>query len=937
MNSSSAARRLILLALLLPGLAPILPAQTAAAWPVQAEGLHPDPDWRWGRLANGLRYAVRRNALPAGHVSYRFAVEVGAAHEGPEERGFAHFVEHMAFNGTRNHPGETLDRDMEKHGIALGPEVSAFTFLSHTIYQVDAPSNRPEDIDWTLMVLRDFADGQLFERGQVKRERGVIAAEQRDRDSVNQRYDTARRRAVYARSALSNPLTGDTEHTNAGPLQEFYRKWYRADRMLLFVVGDAEPEALEAAIHRRFDSLAKPASPPPPFDPGCLENPLESTTTVVHDPNSGGLLLEMVSILPNTRPDGLAERRRSLAGSIAASILSQRLAELTRLNPAVHNGGWARITATTPFALETSVSLQGKSGEWLRNTQALENELRRSFEYTFYPAEIAEACRRIIAAGEQHVRATASAKSEELAGWGMQEALWHMTSLSAADQLRLCREILPALDARNINEAWRSYWQAGRASILGYGYFPVRNASQLIGQTFAASSNLKLAPPRPPQGGAFAYTDFGPAVPPAKRTYAAAVDMHLLEFPNGIRVNLKHTDFDANTAFLSVRFGHGLQSEPPGSPALAPLATLSLLAGGLGRHSAEQLRHVLGDDPLSLQFSVNEAEFTFSGSAASQRLELLLQLLCAYLTDAAWDPKAFEAATVSLLAQHTDFERTSEGALGLAAFPAVTHDDLRYTSATEAGLRDVNIADVRTWLEPRLRTAPIEIGLVGDIPVEETVALLSRTVGALPARSPARAPEYPVRFSKQPGEHSVTVLHPCPRAALQLMWPADQGGDVHQSRRLEVLAALLNNRLFTRIREDLGAAYTPTGEYWKSQTDREEGYLIARVTTAPDKLDKVVALVREEADKLASRGASSEEFLEAITPFRKRCASDLHDNSYWLWRIAACAQDKPEVLDWPLTRTGDYEKMTAADVNALAREVLPGARAIVFTARPPSH
>src|SRR5688572_18458974 len=181
----------------------------AQPWPLVHENLAPAQEWVWGRLDNGVRYVVRKSSLPPGHVSLRLCVQVGFAHESRSDRGLAHFVEHMGFNGTTHFPGETLVPELRKRGVAIGPELSAFTFLTHTIYNLDGPSTTPEALDRWFTVLGDFAGGMQFDPKEVKRERGVIASEIRDHQSPNWRADVARRGFLYPGSPLSNDLVGE--------------------------------------------------------------------------------------------------------------------------------------------------------------------------------------------------------------------------------------------------------------------------------------------------------------------------------------------------------------------------------------------------------------------------------------------------------------------------------------------------------------------------------------------------------------------------------------------------------------------------------------------------------------------------------------------------------------------------------------------------------
>lgn len=904
-----------------------------AGWPIETPDLHPDPAWHWGTLPNGLRYVVRQNALPAGRVSYRFVVQVGAMHETPAERGFAHFVEHMAFNGTRRFPGESLQAEMEKRGIGFGPESSAFTFHTHTIFQFDAPGNRPAEIDWVLGVLREFADGVTFEPKQVKRERGVIESESRDRHSAGQRFQLKRRRELYPLSPLSNNIEGEPGQATAETLRAFYRKWYRPERMILAVVGDAPPEELAAAIERQFASLPARHDAAPSVDLGFLGNPAQSTTNLLHDPEAAGLWLEVVSLTP-TRPDSLAERRRTLAANIATQVLTERLQVIARERADVFGNPGARILAASPHAYETNVFLQSTSVEWAAATTTLARELRRTLELTVYEAEARDAKARILRGGELAVAAAATADSDDLAGEVMQEALWGFVSIGPAENLRLAREILPTVTVREVAEAWRSFWEQGRARLFGYGYFPIRNANALIDEAFSKETHRKLEPPPKPKAVAFPYSDFGPPGEVRTQRHDAATDLHLLEFANGVRVSLKRTSFEANQVLFAAALGPGLRSAPPYKPALGPVATATFLNGGVARLTPDELHHFFSIEPVTMQFVVGEGAFQFSGTTPPAKIELMLRLLCAYLSSPRWDEKALAGAKVALASHHNELLKTSEGVLNLHAFHEATQRDPRYRAPTPEEVAAIGVADLRNWLDPVLSGAPIDFALVGDFDPEAVVPILARTLGALPARESPRIEQFPIRFAKSAHEFSLPGPAPSDRAAVQLLWAADQGRDVHASRRLEVLSAILNNRLIQRVREDLGAAYAPSASYWRTEAGTEEGYLSAFATTAPKLANKVRKLILQEADRLATRGATAAELAEALNPILARTRVQLKGNSYWLWHIALRAHQRPEVLTWPATRTTDFEQITLADVNALAAEVLRRDHALQFAVVP---
>ncbi|MBI2814334.1 MAG: insulinase family protein [Opitutae bacterium] len=928
-----APHRLLLLAMLLSGLA----AATGAAsdgWPLTAEGLAPDPAWVWGRLDNRLRYALRKNAQPAGHVSLRLAVQVGFAHETKSERGFAHFVEHMAFNGTTHHPGETLLADLASHGVALGPELSAFTFLTHTLYGLDAPSAAPADLDRWFTVLRDFGDGIQFDPKQVKRERGVISSETRDRQSPGSRSDAARRLFLYPLSALSNPIEGDVEAADARSLRAFYDKWYRPERMILVAVGDAEPAQLEAMVRRHFDSLRARTAEAPRFDPGFIENAPKGATQVVHDDKVSGLNLEVISVLPRDGADSLAGRRRWLAGNLLVYMLNVRLGQIVRAHPDKLFQLGVQSGFPTPYSVETLIRFSAPSPEWKFALTTAEQELRRSFEYTFRPAEIAEARAAVLAAGEQQAKEAATEKSSGLAGNAMQAALWDFVLTAPDLNLRQTREWLPQIDALEINRAWRSLWQEGRAGIFGFGYFPLLNADAIVSNAFQESLARPVAPPEPKKAVPFAYTDFGPPGQIRRREHLPELDVELIEFANGVRVNLKRTTFEAATVHLTARLGRGQSTEPADRPGLAPLASSALLNGALGQHPPEELRSILSASNLSLNFGCLETFFSFHGQAASTTLDRLLQVLGAFLTDPAWDAEGVTLARTQLATYCHDLDFTPEGIITQNAFRLLTGGDTRYASPTADQVKARTMEDLQGWLGPALRAAPLEIGLVGDFALEPTVELLARTVGALPARNPADATERPVVFARSQAEHTFRFRGEPQRAGIEVVWPVEHYDDIRVSRRVEVLSAILAGRLRRKIREDLGATYAPSVTEWKSEADPGSGYLIAYLTVKPEMVRRVTKLMVDIAHGLARKGITAAELAEARAPILDRAISDQNDNAYWVRHIMSKIQSQPAVRRWPLTRIPDLRAITTADLNQLAEATLKSSRAITFAALP---
>jgi zinc protease len=251
------------------GAADSTPPVAPFPWPHEHSDIAPDPAVTWGRLPNGMGFALRSNAEPRGRISLCLMVNTGSRLERDDQQGYAHFVEHMAFKGTRHFPAGTLVKTLQRHGMAFGAEVSAFTTQTTTYYTLNLAGNSSASLAEGLQVLRDFADGVTFGPEELQTERGVILSERRTRDSGPERIGWDRMTVLYGDTLLARrkPI-GQVDCINRADragLVEFYETWYRPERMVLIAVGDASPQFLGDGIAHYFSDMRsrRPAVPEP--------------------------------------------------------------------------------------------------------------------------------------------------------------------------------------------------------------------------------------------------------------------------------------------------------------------------------------------------------------------------------------------------------------------------------------------------------------------------------------------------------------------------------------------------------------------------------------------------------------------------------------------------------------------------------------------------
>ena len=918
------------------------PATPAVQWPYEQSDLAPDPAITWGRLPNGLRYAVCSNAEPAGRISLCLMVNAGSELERDDQQGYAHFVEHMAFKGTLHFPAGTLVKTLQRHGMAFGAEVSAFTTQTTTYYNIDLSGNTPASLAEGLQVLRDFADGVTFGPEEIRTERGVILSEWRTRESGPERVGWNRLATLYSGTLLARrkPI-GQIDCINRADraaLVEFYESWYRPERMVLIAVGDAKSEVLSARIAEYFGDLRcrRPAVPEPPVgvaetEPGV--HPVLFTETE----SGGGIATEIICVQPRTLPQMQASLRTQLARSAACDILGMRLQAEVKKDPVSFGGAGAGFDEIFERFTEASVHIESRSGNWMRALVTLEHELRRALRHGFNESEVALSASTGIAFYRHLAEQASTRQSEEIARGILENLINGRVTQAPATKLALVQPILNSLNPQECLEALRSLWPDDRRTILVCGALHLRDPAKEIGEIYESSRRFPLAENDETAPDKFAYTNFGPAGAIAERKYVNDLDTHLVRFANGVRMNLKRTDYVAGTVLLRLRLGGGLSSEPPNRPGLGLMAGACFLDSALGRHDSESVNRLVRGSSISLNFDAEEDAFVFAGSADSSHLRLLLQLVTAYLTDPGWRDEGWANAMGRLGTYYSTVCNDTTAYAAAVGFKIVSNGDPRYGLPRFDDLKRRTLAEVKSWLGPQLESGPVEIGLTGDMDVEAAISLAAETLGTLPSRaSRSTLQARPVRPLPRVSTVESVIQSRNPKATVWIAWILPGNEDHAVGRRADLLAVILGDRIRTRIREELGATYDAAARTWDSQADPRFSLLITQMTTPPAEARRLASIVQRISTDIAKGGVDGDEFERARQPVLAGLQQHMRDNVYWLYYVLDKAQERPARLDWPRTRERDYRAMTREEVSALARQYLGADRAFSLLVTPKS-
>jgi zinc protease len=426
------------------------------------------------------------------------------------------------------------------------------------------------------------------------------------------------------------------------------------------------------------------------------------------------------------------------------------------------------------------------------------------------------------------------------------------------------------------------------------------------------------------QNRAWGYADFGPAGEIAKREHIDDLDVELVTFKNGARLNLKKTDFEAGRVSMSARVGDGAITEPPDKRGLEAFAGGTFIAGGLGKHSADDLRNLFAGRNVGWQFAPDADAFRFGSTTTSDDLLLDLQLVSAELSDAGYRPEAMRVAQKGLEQMYVSFKHTAQGPLSTELANLIANGDPRFGLPPLETMLARNLDEVKAWLDPQLSRGPLEVALVGDLDVEAAIDAAAKTIGALPARErkPPLDELKKVTFPAEPFTRNYTIESEIPKGSVLLYWPTDDALDVRRNRRLGLLAAVFSDRLRVKVREEIGGTYSPRAASNASDTFPGYGYMFASIDVAPPMAAKMADLVTQLADDLAQNGVTEDELNRARMPLLTAIRQSMRDNNYWLSGVIARAQEKPEVLDWARTRLADVEAITSAELSDYAQKYL---------------
>ncbi|NVD45658.1 insulinase family protein [Altererythrobacter sp. HHU K3-1] len=905
----------------------------ASDWDLGDSGFQPEEGWRFGKLANGMRYIIRPNDRPEQTAIIRLHIAAGSLDERDDERGFAHFVEHMAFNGSTNVPEGEMVKLLEREGLAFGADTNASTGFDETIYKLDLPRAEPELLDTALMMMRETVGELTFDAEAVARERGVILSERRVRNTYSLKNVIDSFEFLYPHGRVSERLPIGTleslEGATAEGLRAFWEREYLPEDTVLVLSGDFPAAAAEQAIREHFADWQR-VGVAGEIEAGTVDPALAGQTDIYLDP----ALSETVTLARHApyidRPDTLAERQRSLLTSIGSRIIARRIQRLSRSEDPPFRG--VSIGASDYFedGRTMQLSVATEDGGWQRGLEAAIAEYRTALEYGFSEAELAEQVANIRTALENAAANSQTRTNAQFVGQAAKIIKGNGVPTGPAESLARFEEFAPQITPDAVLTALKDeYIDLGDPLIRFTGKTAPAGGEAALREVAEAAFAARVEPPSEIETSEFAYTDFGEAGEVVSDTRTEPYGIRTVRFANGVMLNIKPTELEADRVRVTMNLDGGALLKTPDEPLNVELVGL-LSAGGLGEHSRDELQTILSGRSVGAGFSADGETFVASAVTTPRDFELQLQLMAAYLTDPGYRDEGLGPWRQSLADFFARLGKTPASAYSEAVGPILSDRDPRFSRQPMEAYQALDYSDLRTVLDDRLATGAIEIGIVGDIDEAEAIDLVAQTFGALPSREAAFQERTDARqrsFTDERRTYVVPHDGEQDQALMRLVWPTDDDSDWDRSSGMTLLASVVRLKLLEKLREELGQAYSASAT--SAMSDTYDGYGTFSVGAQVDagQLDAVREAIGEVLTELRSTPVDADTLQRARQPILESLANRLKTNAGWI-TLADRAQSEADYLQRLSAAEDRYRAMTTDDLLNLAQQYLEPAEAV---------
>jgi zinc protease len=904
-----------------PSAAPAGPApESAAALPDTAERIPADTAVAMGRLPNGLTYYVRANREPERRAELRLVVNAGSVLEADDQRGMAHLVEHMAFNGTRGFAEHEIRDYLESIGMRFGADVNAYTGFDETVFSLTLPTDSAGVMDTGLHILEEWAHAVAFDPEEIERERKVVIEEWRLGQGAGSRLRDRQFPVLFRGSRYAERLPIGTRESLEGAspeaLRRFYAEWYRPELMAVVAVGDFDRDEVVRMIRERFAGI--PASPAPKDRPAFpLPEHGETLFAVAADPEATGSQVTVYYKHPQRAAGTTAAYREGIVEALYLGMLSDRLYERTQTPDAPYLSASASSGALARGTEARVLSARVRDGGVERGLEAVLTEAERAARHGFTATELARQKEQLLRLWEQVYAERDKTHSGQFTAEYVAHFLGGEPIPDVAAEFGLYSRFLPGITLEEVNRAAAARLRdRGRVVLVSLPEKPGLRAPteaalaavlDSVARTEVAAyddrvSDLPLLARAPEPGRVV-----------SERT-VPGVDVREWRLSNGVRVFVKPTDFKEDEFLFAANSPGGLSLAPDSLWVPALTATGVVQGGGVGDLDLVELGKRLSGKLVGVGPSIGELREGFSGGGSTRDVETLLQLVHLYFTAPRADSVAFLAYQARAREALRNRDASPEAAFQDTLRVALAQGHPRARPISSATFERMDLRRSLDFYRDRFADAgDFTFFFAGSLAPDSLRPLVERYLGSLPSTGRAetwrdvgmRHPDGVVRKTVRRGVE--------PKARTQLVFTGAAAFDRDSLVALNAMAEVLQLRLRDRLREDLGGTYG-VGVSASAVRDPRPAYTVSvGFGTSPERVEELTAVVFAQIDSLKRAGPTEEELRKVREAARRARETEMRDNGFWISQMVSYVGN-----GWPLEEIpAGGERMARVDAAAV--------------------
>lgn len=908
-----------------------IPADQSAPIPL-------DPKVQHGKLDNGLSYYIRPNRMPEQRAEFWLSIDVGSFHEDEDQRGLAHFLEHMAFNGTTSFPKTELVAKLESLGVEFGPHLNASTSFDETIYKLRLPTDKPETVALGIQILSEWAGGITLDPDEFEKERGVVLAEKRSRDGAQMRLVQALISDVFEGTRYANRLPiGLPKVLKEAPLsaiKRFYKDWYHPANMAVYVVGDIDPAEIERQIKESFGSMKaqeKPRIAPKRKQPSNTSFKF----LTLQDKELPVTAVALGRLREVSKRVGLAGIRPQFVDIMALLMLSKRLEEAQKRGQARYlmaAGSPAPLLreseALALFAMVDPKEVEG-------GLEDLLNEVERASRYGFTASELNRANEEIHAMIKSRAKEDAAGK-EPSSALVQELTRFHLAGEDMggrAMELAIIEHFAKTVTTEEVSAALKGFVapQGLIAMSIGSAAKDVLNEAKVRSMLAELRTKQLVAYADEPSTTELMTTQPSPGTLIEEKHHKAA-DVHEWKLGNGATVVLKETDFKSDQILFVATSAGGTSvvGDAKRLPAIVRAAQV-VAQGGVGTMDSVTLQRALAGRVVSMSPYIGRYDEGLEGSASPADLEAMLQLAHLYFVAPRRDEQAFSLFKRNTVTSLEQVENSPETRFARSLWPSIANKNPRRPVWTKQAAQKLDLDASMAFYKDRMSNAgDFRFFLVGNFKRAEVKDLVLRYLGSLPdagRREELRSHPWPTHkarklVKKKDGSQkraSISMFFDTPRSETM--------PSITERLAWDLFASAVQMHYLAIFREELGESYSVS---MRSSFRNNWSHAIATLSLqcAPERAKIVQKRAEQELKGIALEGISEEYFLKAKEALVKGHEVDLKRNGFWLGRLDR-AYFNGATPDQLMERGAAIAALSREDVNKVAGKYLDAKRPII--------